>query len=265
MLKFYIPILYSFETRFNNKVKMVGWFFTYLFPVSLMFFILNENFNIKIFLILIISIVLIYTVYEVGYIENDAETIKLEKNPTLRLSLKSLEFYEINKRSIYLTRLMITFILLTGVFYLNAYNINYFILILFFLLILFKVYNISRSRLNLFIQFFLSSIRYLAIALLTLESIKYTEFLILFLIFPAINFIEWMTKERFNIKPMINLKNKIDLIRVLYYFLCITIGLAFFQENKYFNVYIILISYFFLYRIFTYYISTRISKRAVYK
>ena len=101
---FYVPVLYAIRTRFLKRTKLgiFFWLAEYLFPVLLSFLLANiEPISIS---QMLLSVVCVYCFYEIGYIQNDCETIKKEENPTLRLSEDELKIYERNKWNIYMTR-----------------------------------------------------------------------------------------------------------------------------------------------------------------
>ena len=88
-LSFYIPFAYTWHSRIRNVRTFIGWAGKYIIPLIILGIFLS-NFSWILF-----SLGLIYTfcLYEMGYIENDCETIKTEYNPTLRLSIDELKFY----------------------------------------------------------------------------------------------------------------------------------------------------------------------------
>ena len=104
VLMFYVPVLYAIRTRFLKRTKLgiFFWLAEYLFPVLLSFLLANiEPISIS---QMLLSVACVYCFYEIGYIQNDCETIKKEENPTLRLSEDELKIYERNKWNIYMTR-----------------------------------------------------------------------------------------------------------------------------------------------------------------
>lgn len=266
MLYFYVPIAYSIRTRFNTWPKAIGWFFTYLFPVGLLFFILPMEYDIltKIALF-VIAVLAVYTVYEIGYIENDTETIKSEKNPSLRLGEEDFVYYEMNKIKIYLFRVLLLFVFIYILHVLSNSNAFYFTISMALLLLLFKLYNGVRNRLNLFIQFFLSSIRYFSIMLLLLDKSHYVYLMIFLLTFPLLNFIEWTTKKRFFITFMSDFNDRIDALRVVYYLIILIVGIIFFKNNLFFSEYLVLVSYYLIYRTLTYFLTKKMIGKRKYK
>ena len=63
------------------------------------------------YLVFVLSFISFVNLYETGYIYNETETIKKEKDPTKRLTNEQLAFYERHKYLIYSERLLLSFIL----------------------------------------------------------------------------------------------------------------------------------------------------------
>ena len=108
---FFIPFVYTFTTRLNDRKKRIAWCFTYIIPVFMAFaYIMPENIGHNI-IYFIMSIVIIYSAYELGYFYNDAELIKKEDNPTLRLNLEQMVFYQKYRGIVYCIRVVLITIL----------------------------------------------------------------------------------------------------------------------------------------------------------
>jgi hypothetical protein len=259
MLKFYIPFIYTLETRFESRTKRIAWCFTYFIPVALTFFLIYYNIyqhiSVESIAVFLLGILTIYNTYEIGYIENDTELVKHEKNPTMRLNNSDLSYYEENKIQIYSLRIFLTIIILASLQIIQSNDSIEFAVAIFSLLVIFIIYNSTRSRLNLLLQFFLSSSRYLSVCLLILQPSNYSSFLIFVFIFPVINFIEWTTKERFKIKRLIKYHDRIYLIRVIYYTELFVIGYLCFTNNQFYIEYLTVMFYMLAYRTIVFYKS----------
>ena len=91
---FYLPMGYLLKTRLNSLAKFISWNIIYVFPLFYLAYIkLNFVITIIDFVEILGSIIVVYNFYEIGYIQNDTETIKRESNPTLRVSKDELEYY----------------------------------------------------------------------------------------------------------------------------------------------------------------------------
>lgn len=108
-LIFYIPFLYSFHTRFQGLRGFCEFILKYLIPTLGTAFLFN-GYQVST-LNYILGLFLVYTLYEVGYIQNDAETIKKETNPTMRLQEDQLSFYNAHRLAIYSIRFILAVLL----------------------------------------------------------------------------------------------------------------------------------------------------------
>lgn len=191
MLMFYIPFLYAIESRFlrRSKLGVLVWGTEYLIPVLLAMYLANQEafFTIQ----TLLSLVGVYNFYEIGYIQNDCETIKKEKHPTLRISPFGLACYEKYKFLIYEIRLVIGMFLSCIFIY---WNVSYVIILSFWSIIpIYMIYNKIRGRINLYFIAVLTTYRYCMPLLLftsTYDSNWEISFGILFLSYPIIKLIE---------------------------------------------------------------------------
>ena len=154
---FYLPMGYLLKTRLNSLAKFISWNIIYVFPLFYLAYIkLNFVITIIDFVEILGSIIVVYNFYEIGYIQNDTETIKRESNPTLRVSKDELEYYEENKWYIYIARIVINCIFVYFLFYLSDINsLLYFEFLLHLLLLLFIFYNLIRNRMSILLYFLL--------------------------------------------------------------------------------------------------------------
>lgn len=189
---FYIPFLYFYKSRLKSIKKLISWFFIYIIPIIISYLFLFQDENI---INIIIYLIGIYTIYEIGYIYNDTETIKKEENPTIRLSLEQIKFYENNKLSIYLFRLIFSFCMI--LLLRNAIDLNLAICSYILLFVLFYIYNNIRSILNLPLHFLLVIIRFSSFILVFGQSFKL--FVLSIFIFPVLNLIERAGELRFGL------------------------------------------------------------------
>ncbi len=191
-LFFFVPFCYFFKTRLIKKSNKISWFFIYLLPILLVIFS-EKNVNLSSVLSVFMYILSVYTVYEMGYIWNDTETIKNEKKPTRRLTVTELDFYEENKKLIYLSRLLL--VLIFSLYFFGS-NIYYFLLFnIFSILFLYVLYNSIRGVLNLPLHFLLVCFRFVT-PVVAFTSIS---FIWVVLLFPVINLLERASENRFGL------------------------------------------------------------------
>jgi hypothetical protein len=236
---FYIPFTYNIVTRLISTKKIISWVIIYILP-TLYIFLHYSEINVETLWTYFLGVSLIYNFYEVGYIQNDAETIKKESKPTMRLSRDQLDYYESNKYKIYLYRFILGNVLLYFLFLLNQKdNLKGFALFLissFFILILYQVYNRIRNIYNLVLHFLLVCIRFLSIIIIAKNKVPFVEFLFLLFVFPVSNLIERGSDLRFNVKlftKIIPNEKYIAKSRVTFYFVVFLLGLFL---NYFFNL-----------------------------
>ena len=257
VLMFYVPVLYAIRTRFLKRTKLVifFWFAEYLFPVLLSLLLANIE-PISIFQMLL-SVVCVYCFYEIGYIQNDCETIKKEENPTLRLSEDELKIYERNKWNIYMTRGVLG--ILFSMYYIQQGIPSCTLLpVLWGIIPLYLLYNSMRNRLNQYLVLFLMVYRY-GVPFFLYTHFNWNCYLLLLIIisYPIPTFIQICAKEKRGRCEkwalfFVGSYNKRELFRLKFYLLLIVgVGVLAFL-NQVHLYYVILPIYFFLFRIGSY-------------
>ena len=263
-LFFYVPFLYTIKSRLTNYKKIISWIIIYIVPVTFSYlFLSNTVLNVYNTSLAFVGIILVYQLYEIGYIYNDTETIKNETDPTLRLSKESLCYYEKSKIKIYTVRIIFA-LFLSGLIY-KLTNNFLFIASAWSLILIYAFYNNIRNRWNLILHFFLVCIRYCSIPLLFTSVIPATTIMFLILIFPLINTLERSREPRFNLLFFQSLIiNNAGIGRYIYYalliFLCaLSIGIQVITKQIEHSTQIFLYYsiYYFTYRYFSYKYITR--------
>lgn len=190
-LIFFIPGGYTKHSRHKSPKDIFGFSMKYFMPIILFLFWRDYS-----MLRLILAFLITYDLYEIGYIENDCETIKKEKNPTMRLTTEDLAYYEKNKVHIYLTKILIALVI--GVYLLiwEKTNILY---VLFPVLILptYYVYNRMRCRWNLVIHAILMFLRYYTPILLATHFFCWIDALAILFVYPIKGMIELSVYGKF--------------------------------------------------------------------
>lgn len=198
---FFCPYVYTIETRYNSLGKKIVYFITYIFAEFLLVGLqvlfsgaaqFNFNYGIKLIIVFFIALTSYVNIYELGYLWNDAETIKGELNPTLRLSNEHLSFYEKNKFLIYFVRILISVLLNLGLYYLiSLKSFIYFSIAELLTLLIYILYNGIRNNFCHFLYFLLISIRYLSITLCYIEFFNFSVLISCLFIFPIIRTMEY--------------------------------------------------------------------------
>ena len=206
---------------------------------------------------MLLSVVCVYCFYEIGYIQNDCETIKKEENPTLRLSEDELKIYERNKWNIYMTRGVLG--ILFSMYYIQQGIPSCILLpVLWGIIPLYLLYNSMRNRLNQYLVLFLMVYRY-GVPFFLYTHFNWNCYLLLLIIisYPIPTFIQICAKEKRGRCEkwalfFVGSYNKRELFRLKFYLLLIVgVGVLAFL-NQVHLYYVILPIYFFLFRIGSY-------------
>lgn len=163
---------------------------TYLLPIVL--FLAWRDFSMC---NLTVAFVMVYSLYEIGYIENDCETTKWEMNPTMRVSSEALAFYNDKKISIYSFKMLTAVV--AGVYLVKwGVSIGY---ILFPLLLIptYLAYNRLRCKWNLILHAVLMFIRYYAPILLATRVFVWADALAILFVYPIKDIVELSVKGKF--------------------------------------------------------------------
>jgi hypothetical protein len=248
-LLYYIPYLYLIKTRLQANGRLISYFFILLLPPIYIAVVLQSNLGFSNLIIAILGQLLVQNLYEIGYIQNDTETVKHEKTPTLRLSETNSAYYEKNKINIYLSRLLISVFLTVTLLFLtkSSFETILFLSAAYLIVIIYVIYNSIRNFWNLILHLLLNVIKFTAIQLLFLKTAHLRVFIISLFAYPLINFIDRATTPRFFFK--LSTIYKITEFRVFYYFILLLIfGFFFLNDYVTFWEYLVII-YYFIYRL----------------
>ena len=256
MIKFYLPLLYTLETRYaRHSIRGLLLFLViYLIPQFLLMFFFANLRNLGIW---ILAIVYVIDLYEIGYIQNDAETIKKENNPTLRLFPKELKFYEKYKISIYSFRILIAILLSYFFLFLSSYS-GYIIgcvAVLWLLLPIYCLYNSIRSIWNFPLLTILTSYRFIMPLALCLLNVHLGLFLYAYFIYPFPTILQQMIMGKFGVefsilkRFMFSNYSERFLFRVKYYMLAIFLLIIVSSIYKFSYVFFIFPLYFWVIRL----------------
>lgn len=257
---FYIPFFYFYKTRIKSLAAMINWIFIYIVPTFTLFFLMAEKYSLMIVCLSYIAIILaVYSIYEAGYIQNDAETIKFEFNPTLRLSSEELKYYEEHKSIIYFIRIVFTFLFGIVALFLTDSSKEQILLVIAALAMIgvtYCVYNRIRNLFTLLLLFVLVSLRYMTPLLLLCEKEWEFYLLLVILLYPALNLLDWLYKPQFKqyVLPFSQAS-----VRILYYSLLSVVFSYFFYSTscEQYKTALILSIYFLLYRTVFWYVYRR--------
>lgn len=222
----------------------MSWFLILPFPILAFSIMVNGTSSV---FSCVMTITAIYFLYEIGYIYNDAETIKTEKEPTLRLRADELEYYKKHKISIYLSRFFVASILIL----MTCFEVESLIPMLVFLITpTFHLYNHIRNNGTLILHFVLVTLRFsLPFYIISGSVIAFSASLLLF---PVINIMERSSEKKFKLEiAQKNILGNCKSGRYIYYALS-TIVLGIVWNFDVLIPYIFVLSlYFFVYRLLT--------------
>lgn len=106
---FCVPLVYLFRTRPHAVVSL---FFTHLLPIVFLCG-MQMGFTVQTLALSLSTLLIVECVYEIGYIQNDTETVKRDDSPTWRLNGTELDFYYQHRRVVYISRIIQTIAFLT--------------------------------------------------------------------------------------------------------------------------------------------------------
>jgi hypothetical protein len=182
-------------TRVVAWSARISWVMIYFVPLFLIIVAFNPVLDTTIYYQLILATVGTYTLYELGYIQNDTVTIRNETEPTLRLDELQQEYVSDYWLVILLVRLLIVAILLG---YLStAAGFLYYLFSLFLVALVFPLYNRRRGAINAALHPLLVIARYCGPLLLVMPEVA--VFLYGLLMFPLINGLERARQPRYGL------------------------------------------------------------------
>lgn len=183
---FFLPLSYNFTIRLLRPDKRISWLFVNLFPTF--YYALCSIGHISLYHI--IAVMLLWTatfsLYEFGYIYNDAISIRSEHNPTLRLSADQSAFAQRHLSAVLLFRLAIFIISLFAVYCL--FPTRYVLLVSLLSAIcpvLFFCYNSWRSTSNVWLYFWLVASRFVPFVWLFPTPDNWLLTILILLVYPC--------------------------------------------------------------------------------
>lgn len=184
-LFFYLPLLYRYHTRERNYFLVPFIMTDFLPPFVLCLTQLNES-VFHFLVVFILSYFSMFSIYEIGYIMNDAITIKKEYNPVMRLTETELEYFEKNNFKILAVRFSL-FALFNGfLVWCYKYNISYLLLFNVVLLVVYLLHNYFRNGVRFVTDTVLNLGKYFIPLFLFSIDYKSAEFLLYFIFFDSV-------------------------------------------------------------------------------
>lgn len=206
--RIFVPFIYFFSTRLKTVEKVSSWLIIY--PISIMLAyatFTDSTFTDSTFTdqgsladvgALSIGMIIVYIIYELGYIANDAFTVSQEVNPTLRLSENEISWVKLHWFKIIGVRLIVTMVFLSVASTLAPSGFTVFCMLLLLMSVSFYLYNQTRGWLNIPLHFVLVVCRFCGPCMLVMPELIFLGFTIL--AFPLINLIERGAEPRYKVQ-----------------------------------------------------------------
>lgn len=251
-MKYYIPFTYYKFSRLKGWSDLFSWFIIY--PLFLLFFTLLNSSNLELaFFNFLLIFMGFFSIYEIGYLENDLITVQNEKLPTDRLGDEK-SFFLGHYLHLKVSRYIVSFLCVSIYCVINDLGFFAFCFFVFYFFITrfcFYLHNSVRNRVNIATYFSLAFLRYsLPVAILFFEGcFNSLDIFILALLFPVLRTIEHSSKPKYAVPFNRLVFNNLDLLRVVYY-LILLIAFTFLL-----NEYVVFVLYFFAYRLATFFIA----------
>lgn len=219
---FYVPGCYTLFKRMTTSNKRQGLFCYHIVPILYLYF-LEHSWSIASLLSFCLLVIAFYSQYEIGYIYNDTETIKLENEPSKRLDESETLYYEEHKKKIYLGHIL-SFVVGFSLLWLLEEQ-EEFLTYSFFAMIaemaIFLGYNNVRGKKSLPLFFLLELFKYLPFVWLLYANHIVVGIIIISMIYAVPNTIERLSFKRYGITWMNKLlptKDSFSNFRVIFYF-----------------------------------------------
>ncbi|PMO16609.1 hypothetical protein BCT17_06700 [Vibrio sp. 10N.222.54.F10] len=233
------PFIYSFYTRIKHLKTVLSFFVTFLLPVFLLS-LYASNYELS-NLEFLASFLILFLVYEIGYLFNDCHTTLYEDNPTYRMPRN--EFDSLCQR--YPLHIALRLVIIFGLFFFIGEHISCvkFILSLILLNLIYCLHNYYRDERNIFTIFFLMIFKYLSIPMAAIDVNGNVFVLLSFItLVPLIRALLFTVHPRINIDWFENID--INVFRFKYYsFLSILFFFVSIFRNEFFVI--LLISFLF--------------------
>lgn len=258
------PQAYNYTIRLKSISKYLSWLFINLLPTS--FYALapyiseGKTLPLQVMATFIVFFFGIHYMYEFGYIYNDNIAIEKESNPSIRLTEHQLHFFKKNIGAIFAIRVAVFALCMAGTYaLLPCHNTLTAIAIAIINTLLFYLYNIWRSRYNVWLYLPLVASRFLPYAWLVPKDFTTITALLLLLIYPLEIGIERFSIEKYRfaiIRNIIPSEESKAGIRALYYLIITPLTNVILIANHISPIYLLPFLLFMIYRI-THYIVRR--------
>lgn len=251
---FFTPFLYAFHTRMGKGIKaLLKWLFEYVIPTFLLALVASKwDFNG--WYVYLIMLVLTYSLYEIGYLYNDAYTIKREDHPTRRLNEQELAFFYKHEWLIMAFRLLLSSFLSVYLLMMYDYSSSAWLSIgaAWSILFVYGFFNRIRSHVSFLLHALLLLLRYSVPWMLFALDAMPILLVFVFFLYPLPNMMENLARNKYGItyaftKLYMPHYERRYQFRVWYYLVLITAMLLLQFIGLISISYLLLAAYFFVY------------------
>ena len=217
---FFVPLAYFMSTRLIGMPAIASWIMIYPVPIVVSTWAFNGTIDAPQLLALIIAMIGIYTLYELGYMDNDTRTVVTERAPTERLNDAEKTFYRRWQWMIALSRfavVVVAFFVIGKLVRENQTGNWFYLAGLVTILLAFPVYNSLRGRVNLPLHFILVACRFCMPGLILITSHQLQYVIVMIAAFPVINLLERCGEPRYRFAHLAPILGRRNRSRVIYY------------------------------------------------
>jgi hypothetical protein len=254
---FFLPLLYAFHTRMGKGMSAIlKWLSEYLIPTFIVALLASKG-TFAVWFDYLFMLVLTYTLYEIGYIYNDAYTIKREEHPTRRLNERELTFFYKYEWLIMAFRLFLSSLLSVYIVMKYDYSSSAWLAVgaAWSILLVYGFFNRFRSHVSFLLHALLLLLRYSVPWMLFAMDSMSSLLVLVFFVYPLPNMMENMARNKYGITYaftkcyMANYEQRYQ-FRVWYYFVLVTAMTVLLFTGLIPLGYLLIAAYFFVYECF---------------
>lgn len=251
-----VPYFYFLNTRLKGIFQKVSWLCVYFVPLLWLFLSFSHPVDGASVIVFLLGVVILNYVYENGYIENDVKTIRLEKEPTLRLESAVLTRMGERYAVIVAIRWGILAVLLAAYLYMvctNAFLRRPLGLVAEVIILqgCYSLYNRIRGRGNLWFIPIMAFVRFYGALVPFVDNSDLMLFVCLgMFLYPIPKVMEFLRRKRYGFDRIGAWIGNIDYFRVKYYLaysLTLT-GAYLLTRNHVYKIYLIAGIYYLVFR-----------------
>lgn len=216
-----MPLAYFSVTRLAGLPAFASWIMIYPVPVLLSLLLLTPDLiYLSDVIATLLAMLAVYSIYELGYMDNDSRTVALESEPTERLTAQDKAFWRRWRLLVILVRGLFTLlsVVMIGVLVQgNPAGTAWYLLGLAGISVVFPIYNSTRGRINLPLHFLLVTCRFAAPGMILVQWDRPAYLLVMALAFPLPNLLERAGEARYGLAPFAPLLRQRHIFRIGWY------------------------------------------------